>query len=214
MPHTDRTGRAPERLMSGTIPRVIAADPHPLCRTTEYAPGMGGISEHYRRLANAFTATVEAVPADRWESPAPCEGWTARDVVRHVVEAGGRFFRLIDHPVPGGPSVDEDPVLAWTATRDAVQAALDDPGVAHLEYDSQTMGKATFEQGVEMFGTFDLFIHGWDLARAAGLDERLDPDEVHRVYEEVQPMDQMLRTPGVCGPKLLRPEKVSLKIVV
>jgi uncharacterized protein (TIGR03086 family) len=166
---------------------------------------MSEVSEHYRTVANAFTARVEAVPDDRWESPAPCEGWSARDVVRHVIEVNGRFFRLIDHPVPSGPSVDEDPVLAWAVTRKAVQAALDDPAVAQLEYDSQTMGRATFERGVDMFCSFDVFIHTWDLARAAGLDDRLDQNEVHRVFEKVQPMDQMLRTPGACGPKLEPP---------
>jgi uncharacterized protein (TIGR03086 family) len=166
---------------------------------------MTEISDHYRRLAAAFTTRVEAVPSDRWESPSPCEGWTARDVVRHVVEGSSRFFHLIGLPAPDGPSVDEDPALAWAATSVEVQAALDDPRRAQTEYDSQTMGRSTFEQAVETFGTFDLFIHGWDLARAAGLDERLDPDEVHRLYEKVQPMDQMLRTPGVCGPKLEPP---------
>lgn len=166
---------------------------------------MSEISEHYRRVARAFTAVVEAVPPDRWESPAPCEGWTARDVVRHVVEGSGRFFRLVDHPVPAGPSVEDDPAGAWVTTRDAVQAALEDPAVAQLRYESPAMGRATFEEGVEMFGAFDLFIHTWDLARSAGLDERLDPEEVRRVYEKVQPMDEMLRTPGVCGPRLEPP---------
>lgn len=45
----------------------------------------------------------------------------------------------------------------------------------------------------------------WDLARAAGLDEHLDPGDVHRLREMVQPTDEMLRTPGVCGPKLEPP---------
>jgi hypothetical protein len=40
------------------------------------------------------------------------------------------------------------------------------------------------------------------LARATGGDERLDPNDVHEAFEASKPMDEMLRTPGVCGPKL------------
>ena len=39
----------------------------------------------------------------------------------------------------------------------------------------------------------DVLIHTWDLARAAGLDETLDPAEVRRLYAFMQPMDQMMR---------------------
>jgi uncharacterized protein (TIGR03083 family) len=28
---------------------------------------------------------VSATPSDAWSLPSPCEGWTARDVVAHVV---------------------------------------------------------------------------------------------------------------------------------
>jgi len=55
---------------------------------------------------------------------------------------------------------------------------------------------------VALFGFIDLAVHSWDLARAAGLDDRLDPEDVHRTFELVEPMDDMLRTPGVCGPRL------------
>ena len=50
-----------------------------------------------------------------------------------------------------------------------------------------------------------MLIHTWDLARAAGLDERLDPTEVHRVFETMKPMDEKMRAPGAIGPKLEPP---------
>ncbi len=31
----------------------------------------------------------------RWDSPSPCEEWTARDVVGHVVETQGMFLGLV-----------------------------------------------------------------------------------------------------------------------
>lgn len=162
------------------------------------------IADRFRRLATGFTARVQAVPEDRWESPSPCAGWTARDVVTHIVEAAGSYFPLIGRPLPAGPTTAEDPKAAWSTVRDAVQAGLDDPEIARTEYDG-FMGRTSFEGGIDALLCFDLLVHAWDLARAAGLDERLDPDEVHRAFAQAEPMDQMLRSPGVCGPKLEPP---------
>ena len=164
---------------------------------------MNEIADRFGRLSEDFTSRVTAVPPERWSNPSPCEGWTARDVVGHLVGNVGFFFKLVEKEPPPGPSVEDDPVGAWSSARNALQGALEDPEVAGSEYDSQAMGgRGTFEQAVDRFGTLDILVHTWDLARAAGLDERLPPDEVHRVYESVLPMDAMLRSPGACGPKI------------
>ena len=34
--------------------------------------------ERYERTAAGFDQRVSAVPADKWDAPSPCEGWTAR----------------------------------------------------------------------------------------------------------------------------------------
>jgi uncharacterized protein (TIGR03086 family) len=57
-----------------------------------------------------------------------------------------------------------------------------------------------------MFCTGDVLVHTWDLARATGLDERLDPDEVHRMYEGMEPMDEVLRQSGQFGPRVRVPD--------
>ncbi len=159
------------------------------------------IAERYRRLATAFTARVEAVPDDRWSSPSPCEGWTAAELVAHVAEAAELFLDLVDRRPPPAPSATDDPVGAWAASRDAILAGLEDPDVADLEYEGE-LGRATFAMAIDRFASPDLVVHTWDLARAAGLDERLDPDEVHRVFEAMRPMDEMLRASGSFGPKV------------
>ena len=50
----------------------------------------------------------------------------------------------------------------------------------------------------------DLVLHGWDLARATGQDETMDPDDVERLWQSAQavPDDVMAkyRTPGAFGP--------------
>ena len=166
---------------------------------------MSEVADRYRKLAGGFTARVEAVPDDRWANPSPCAGWTARDVVRHMVETSELFLGLVGLELPSGASVDDDPLGAWGAARDAVQAALDDPEVASLAYDGR-FGRTTLEEGVGRFVCADLVVHTWDLARATGLDERLDPEAVHELARQMEPMDEILRESGAFGPKLDPPE--------
>ena len=163
---------------------------------------MTGAAERFRRIAAGFTDRVQAVPAGAWGNPAPPEGWDARDVVRHLVEWIPDFWsRHAGIDLPPGPPVDEDPLGAWLALRDGLQALLDDPARASREYD-MPMGRMTVAAGVDMICTNDVFLHTWDLARATGLDETLDPDEVHSMLQGMEPMDELLRASGHYGPRV------------
>src|SRR5207253_11491148 len=92
---------------------------------------MTEISDHYRRVAAQFSGRVRQVPPAAWDNPAPCEGWVARDVVRHLVEwLPDFFFDRWGIAHPERPPVADDPAGAWAAVDGAIQAALDDPAVA------------------------------------------------------------------------------------
>lgn len=162
---------------------------------------MSEIADHYRRLAGEFAQRISKVPEDRWEHPSPCEGWTARDVVRHVVDTQGTFLGLVGRTLGDTPPVDDDPLAAWSAARDVVQADLDDPARAAAGFEG-FFGPTTFEQAVRDFLCTDLVVHGWDLARATGLDERLDPAEVRRLAELLPTFGDALRGPSAFGPPL------------
>jgi uncharacterized protein (TIGR03086 family) len=163
---------------------------------------MSEISERYQTVADGFTARVEAVPDGAWDAPAPCEGWVARDVVGHLVEWLPSFFTgTFDLEFPPVPDVQDDPAAAWSVVDATFRTALGDPSVAGLERDTP-MGRSTFEAIFDMIGTNDVFLHTWDLARATGLDETLDPDEVHKMLEGMEPMDEALRSSGHYGPRV------------
>jgi uncharacterized protein (TIGR03086 family) len=166
--------------------------------------GMSEISERYQRLSDEFAARIAAVPADRWNSPSPCEDWSARDVVRHVVETQGMFLGLVDRKLGPVPDVAEDPVGAWDAARAVVQADLDDPARAGAEFEGQ-LGRQTFEAAVDRFINLDLTVHGWDLARATGQDERIELADVQRALATARSFGDSLRGPGVCGPEVEAP---------
>jgi uncharacterized protein (TIGR03086 family) len=160
---------------------------------------MENVADRYRRLAAAMTARIAAVDPTAWSSPSPCEGWTARDVVRHLVDVHDRFEALVGLEPVQHPPVDDDPLAAFVAVRDRMQADLDDPVRREREYDGR-FGRSTFGAAVDGFVCFDLVVHGWDLARATGQDETIDPDEVERLTAMVEAMGETMRANNVIGP--------------
>ena len=173
---------------------------------------MAGPAEEHRQVAAAFTATVEGADPATWDDPAPPEGWVARDVVRHLVEWFPAFLEgNVGITLPAGPSVDEDPVAAWRHLTEGVQALLDDPAVAGREHDLPHIGTMTLEQAIAMIYTGDVFLHRWDLARATGQDETLDPDRCAAMLDGMLPMDEALRQSGHYGPRVAVPEDADVQ---
>jgi uncharacterized protein (TIGR03086 family) len=163
---------------------------------------MTEIAARYRKVAGEFTKRVRAVPPDAWDNPSPCEGWVARDVVGHLVEwIPGFFSAYAGLELPTGRSSDGYPFAAWAALDAAVQAALDAPDTAARQFEMRGE-RYTIEQAVDTFCTGDVLTHTWDLARAAGLDDTLDADEVHRMLIRVEPLDDLLRRSGHYGPRV------------
>ena len=161
------------------------------------------ISERYGRVADTFNDRVREVPEGAWERPTPCDGWVARDVVRHLADWVPAFFEAGGAGgLATGPSVDDDPVGAWTAVDAAIRARLEDPAGAAAEVSHPRAGSHRFDDAVNTFVLGDVLVHTWDVARATGLDERLDPDLVREMLTGVEPMDAMLRSSGQYGARV------------
>jgi uncharacterized protein (TIGR03086 family) len=160
---------------------------------------MTEVSKRYRRLSDAFAAKIAAVPPSAWDAPTPCTDWTARDLVGHVVSTQGLILGLVGRTAGHIPSVDDDPLAAFDAARTAVQRDLEDPDVATSEYDGQ-MGRMTLEDAVDRFLCTDLVVHGWDLAHAVGLEERIAPEDLRGVRSTAESFGDAMRSPGAFGP--------------
>ena len=162
---------------------------------------MTSAAEEHRRVAGVFTDRVRGTVD--WDAPSPVEGWTARDVVGHLVTwfpgflQGGAGVTL-----PSGPPVDEDPVAAWVTHTDGVQALLDDPATPGRVLTNPHIGEVPLDEAVDRFYTSDVFLHTWDLARATGQDETLDPDKCAVMLAGMEPLDEMLRASGQYGPRV------------
>ena len=161
---------------------------------------MSEISERYRTVAGRFTDLARSVPEGGWDSPAPCEGWVARDIVRHMVSWMPGFVLGNDGLALAKPlSADDDPVRAWEVVSDAIQAALDDRELATRPVG---LGRSSVEDAVALYGIGDVLVHTWDLARATGLDEALDANEVHRLVETMESLFEDLRASGQFGARV------------
>ena len=165
---------------------------------------MSEVSERYARLAGAFADKIAEVPEGAWSNPSPCPGWTARDVVGHVVSTQGMFLGFVNRELGEVPSVEDDPLAAWRATSAVIQADLEDPERAAVEFEGFT-GRSTFEAAVNRFLCFDLVVHAWDLAQAAGLEHRMEREDIARVRQQADEFGDAMRSPQAFGPEVEAP---------
>ncbi|MEZ5217385.1 MAG: TIGR03086 family metal-binding protein [Ilumatobacteraceae bacterium] len=155
--------------------------------------------DHVVRLASPDDPTV-------WDRPSPCAGWAARDVLGHVIAVQRSRMAKIE---PGscealdpfdrpGRHGGDDPAGTWAQVRDEVLALLDRPGVLQRAIRTSS-GEDTVDAALG-FNIADTTIHAWDLARALGVDDRLDPGLVARVVEVTEPRIEMLAAAGHFAP--------------
>jgi uncharacterized protein (TIGR03086 family) len=165
----------------------------------------------FRRGAERFTQHVEAVGEDQWNLPTPCEDWDVRTLVHHMVHE----FVWVPHMFQGmtiqdvgdsfrGDLLGDDPTATCRRASLEAIAVVTEPGamdrIVHLSYGDVPGSHYAFEM------TNDLWIHGWDLARAIGTDERIDPDVVEVLFAFYQPLEPGLKASGLFGPHVEPPE--------
>lgn len=167
---------------------------------------MEPLEQHARAMAE-FDQRVHRVGERQWDLPTPCTEWDVRDLVDHLVteqlwaphllagatleEVGDRF---------DGDVLGDDPIATWERAagdaREAFTAAGALDGTIHT-----TMGEIPALEYTRQM-TIDLAVHGWDLARAIGADERLDPELVAALFEVWEPRADLLADSGVFAPPI------------
>lgn len=162
---------------------------------------MSEVSDRYATIAAGFADRLEHLPPTAWPAQTPCTEWTVRDLVTHVVGVHRRVLALLDGSEPAGLGPDDDLVALWKVGSTAVQAAVDDEATASRVV-SGMMGDQPFERLVSTLLCTDTLVHTWDLARATGQDQRLDPGAVARSMEFLSAVGDAMRRPGGFGPKI------------
>ena len=169
------------------------------------------IKQRITTLVEGFDQRVQTTDESAWDNQSPCADWKARDVVGHVAGNLGRIAAGINGATTPPPVFDPtgDVKQQWNQTRDAFLQAVETGDLSRVV--PGPAGEMPIEQMIGRFIANDVMVHTWDLARAVGGDERLDPEMVKGAYAGMKPMDEMIRRPGTFGPKREAPAGADLQ---
>jgi uncharacterized protein (TIGR03086 family) len=136
-----------------------------------------GLGERHLAVCQRFGESVRAANG-KWDRRSPCEAWDARGVLEHVI---GFHDVLLLRPLglkPDRPR--DDPQIRWELTYGQLEKAFE-PGRRLFERvvdipELQSNPATRLDAWAMMPNlTRDVLVHTWDLARAVGADDRLDP---------------------------------------
>ena len=157
-------------------------------------------ADRYARVSRGFTERLQRVAPDQWTLPTPCEEWTVRDLVAHVIDTQRRVLGLLGGSVsPADP--DGDLLAQWNEATNALLVAVRDPALADTEVQAFS-GPAPFRELVGGLACSDTVVHTWDLARATGQPETLDAGAVEHCHGIIAGFGEAMRRPGGFGPPL------------
>jgi uncharacterized protein (TIGR03086 family) len=167
---------------------------------------MSDVAELYRRGIDQFGGRVHAVKDDQWHLPTPCTQWDVRALVNHLtyeMRWSVPLFqgKTIEEVGDGfeGDLLGDDPKGAWDDAAEQAAAAVQAEGMmerlVHLSF-GDVPGS---EYAMQLHA--DLLIHGWDLARATGGEERLDPELVRACSTWFREREELYRAGGAIGPR-------------
>lgn len=169
------------------------------------------IRQYFNRAADWWDSNLQTVGEEQWSSPTPCTEWNVRALVNHICSeekwmppllAGKTIADVGD--AFDGDLLGDDPkgnaAAALNEARDAVQEEGAMERTVHLSFGDFPGEEYTFQV------MMDLFVHGWDLARAIGADDEMDRELVEYTYRRIQPTAEAWRGSGVFAAKLETPE--------
>ncbi|MDF0529085.1 TIGR03086 family metal-binding protein [Tsukamurella sp. 8F] len=157
----------------------------------------------FRAAEAPLSEIVSSYTEKDWAAPSPCEGWSARDVLAHVIDTEREYFAGHGAALPA-PALD-DPAAAWGTHAARVRELLADPAIADREFDGH-FGRTTVGALFRAVYVFDVVAHRWDLARAAGRDERFTDSELDTLEHGVAAFGDALYSDGVCRPGVSAPD--------
>ena len=158
----------------------------------------------YAAADRPLTVVLDAVLPEAWDRPSTCEGWTVRDVVRHLVQTQREFLTERGVDLGEEPDVDAAPAAAWRTHARRVAAAVADEAVAEQGYDGY-FGPTTVGATLEQFYVWDMVVHRWDVARSVGADPALTDAELDRVEAGADAFGDALYMEGICRPAVEPP---------
>jgi uncharacterized protein (TIGR03086 family) len=177
-------------------------------------PETAELAALFEAAVACFGERVRQVPAGQWDDPTPDADWDVRALVNHLV-----YEDLWAAPLLAGRTVGEvGDSFDGDLLGDDPRAAFDGAAAAAVAAVRAMAGEGALERTVHVsFGDIpaaeyvsqllsDHVIHAWDLARALGGDDALDPELVEWVLAYIRPNADGARAAGVFGPEVQVPD--------
>lgn len=154
--------------------------------------------------ARDFERKAALLEIGKLDHDTPCEGWTVRDLLHHVVGGNVMTKRLLLEGIDKAEAISirdedvlgDDPIGAVKRTNAETDAAFRSADLTKIvDHPALPMPGAQ----LLMFRTGDLLMHAWDLARSVGLDDTLDAEVVAHLFAQLEPLGPILAQSGQFG---------------
>ncbi|MFW6599287.1 maleylpyruvate isomerase family mycothiol-dependent enzyme [Propionibacteriaceae bacterium Y2011] len=167
----------------------------------------------YEAAHAPLTDLIHDVPSEAWQADSPCDGWTARDVVVHMIDSQYDF--LTSHGVDLGPSTREEPdtVAAWDRHSAAIRQAIADDEAMAATFEGH-FGTTGVGDTFVRFYVWDMIPHRWDIARSAGRDTTFSPAELDLLEAGIDGFGDALYMDGICQCGVTAPEGADRQTTV
>jgi uncharacterized protein (TIGR03086 family) len=136
--------------------------------------------DRFLLASKGFEHHLRAVPPGGWDAPTPCTEWDVRALVNHMTRGNLNYIGLLRGATReeflaarDADALGDDPVTAFTESVGACAAAFAEEGALDRVVD-YPLGRLTGRRALAV-RTTDSTVHTWDLARALGTDDSLDP---------------------------------------
>jgi uncharacterized protein (TIGR03086 family) len=164
-------------------------------------------------LEQAFASTGKVLAnlqPGHLDQPTPCASWDVRALVNHIV--GGTYFFAVAAETGEAPTGDDtdfaggDPQAAYAEGSARALAAFRAPGAMEK---TMKMPFGEFPGAIlSTIAATDVFVHGWDLAKALGLSTDLDSGVAEQLLSASMLPDEFRGPEGQApfGPKVEAPD--------
>ncbi|MEV5712488.1 TIGR03086 family metal-binding protein [Amycolatopsis mediterranei] len=145
--------------------------------------------DRFLLASRGFEHHLRSVPPDGWGAPTPCAEWDVRALVNHMTRGNLNYVGLLRGAtreeflaLRDADALGDDPVAAFTGSVRGCAVAFAEEGALDRVVD-YPLGKLTGRRALAV-RTTDSTVHTWDLARALGADDALDPGLVAWIDED------------------------------
>ena len=152
---------------------------------------MSTLAETWGRHSEPLTDVINSVTD--WQARSPCEGWTAADIVDHLMQSHREFMARQGRDIPLVPGT---PAEQWNHHVAAMSALVGDEDLVSRPLETP-FGDSTVGQVLMDFYGMDLIVHRWDLATSQGQEHRLTEEELAEVDAAVDGYGQAAYAPGI-----------------